>query len=114
LAKRTKPPFQWSFPGGRIEAGEIPEQAAVREVREEVFVEIEILGRAGEREVEIPGKRFIISVFAARLVSGEPKTGPEASEVRWLEIAEIPSLETTAELARYAETAKRLFLAAKA
>ncbi|MGE0339428.1 MAG: NUDIX domain-containing protein, partial [Xanthobacteraceae bacterium] len=36
LAKRTKPPFKWSFPGGSIEPGESAEEAAIREVREEV------------------------------------------------------------------------------
>jgi 8-oxo-dGTP diphosphatase len=114
LARRTKPPLQWSFPGGSIEPGESAEAAAIREAREEVSVEIEIVGKAGEREVVFPGKRYFISVFAARLVSGEPKTGPEASATGWFGVAEIEALDTTDELALYAEQAKRLFLAAKA
>ena len=115
LAKRTKQPFQWSFPGGSLEPGESAAQAAIREAREEVGVEIEIIEKAGEREIELPeaNRRFIISVFAARLVSGEPKAGPEASETGWFELAEISALETTQELAVYAEKAKRLLLAPK-
>jgi 8-oxo-dGTP diphosphatase len=115
LAKRTKPPFQWSFPGGSLEPGETAAQAAIREAKEEVSVEIEIIAKAGEREVELPeaNRRYVISVFAARLVSGEPKAGPEASETGWFELPEISSLDTTPELATYAEKAKRLFLAAK-
>jgi 8-oxo-dGTP diphosphatase len=116
LAKRTKPPFRWSFPGGSLEPGETAAQAAIREAREEVSVEIEIIEKAGEREVELPeaNRRYLIFVFAACLISGEPKAGPEASEVGWFEISEIVSLHTTEELAVYAAEAKRLFLAAKA
>jgi len=114
LAKRTKPPFQWSFPGGGIEAGESPEQAAAREAREEVSIEIEILAKAGVREITLTDRRYAISVFAARLLSGEPAAGPEASAIGWFEIEEIASLDTTDELENYAVVAKRLFLAAKA
>jgi 8-oxo-dGTP diphosphatase len=114
LAKRTKPPFQWSFPGGRLEPGESAEEAAIREAREEVSVEIEIIGKAGEREVMLPGRCFLISVFAARLVSGEAQPGPEASETGWFAIEDIETLDATPGLAESAREAERLFLAAKA
>lgn len=113
LAKRTKPPLKWSFPGGGIEAGESAEAAAIREAREEVSVEIEILGKAGVREITLPERRYVISVFAAGLLSGEPMVGPEASEIGWFEVAEIAALDATDELVRFAVEAKRAFLAAK-
>lgn len=34
----------WEFPGGKVEAGESPEEAAVRECREETGVEVEVVG----------------------------------------------------------------------
>jgi 8-oxo-dGTP diphosphatase len=114
LAKRTKPPFQWSFPGGRLEPGESAEEAAIREAREEVSVEIEIVGKAGEREVMLPGRRFLISVFAARLVSGEAQPGPEASETGWFAVGDIEALDATPGLSDSARLAKRIYLAAKA
>ncbi len=114
MAKRTKPPFQWSFPGGAIESGESAQQAAIREAREEVSVEIEIAGKVGEREVTLPDKRYLISVFAARLVSGEPTTGPEASEIAWLDPSEIASFDATPELTAHAEAARRLLFPGKA
>jgi 8-oxo-dGTP diphosphatase len=113
LAKRTKPPFQWSFPGGSIEPGESAAKAAIREAREEISVEIEIVAKAGEREVRLPERRYLISVFAAKLVSGEPTTSAEASATGWFGIEEITVLDTTPGLEESAREAERVFLAAK-
>lgn len=105
LAKRTKPPFKWSLPGGSLETGETAAQAAIREVREEVSVEIDIVRKAAEREVLIRDqdgnniRRYVISVFAAKLKAGEPKTGPEASEIGWFTEGEIAFLDATEGLA---------------
>ncbi len=105
LARRTKPPFLWSFPGGKIEPGESAEAAAIREAHEEVSVEIEIVARAGEREVRLGDRRFLISVFAARLIAGEAQTSEEASETGWFRPDEIGSLDTTEGLADAARAA---------
>lgn len=113
MAKRTKPPFKWSFPGGSVEPGESAEDAAVREAREEVTVEIALIAKAGEREVLLPGRRYLISVFAARLIAGEAQTGQEASEVGWFTLDAIPALDTTDGLLETARDAERLFLSAK-
>lgn len=114
LAKRTKPPFQWSFPGGQIEPGESAQAAAIREAREEVSIEIEIVAQAGEREVTLPDRRYLISVFAARLVSGEARTGPEAGEIAWCDPSEIVSFDATPELTAHAITARKLVFDPKA
>jgi 8-oxo-dGTP diphosphatase len=113
LAQRAKPPL-WSLPGGRIEPGETAEQAALRELREEVGVEAEIVGPIGEREVTRRDKsgvvvaRFRIQAFAARWRAGEPKTSAEAVDVRWVEPDKVGELETTEGLTETVATARRL------
>jgi ADP-ribose pyrophosphatase YjhB (NUDIX family) len=90
----------WSYPGGRLEPGETPEQAVVREAREEATIEIEAGRLLCTRQWP---DDFVLHVFAAEIVSGEPHAPPGIREVGWFDPAGLPSpssraLETLAEV----------------
>jgi len=113
LAARGKPPSEglFSLPGGQVEIGETLAEAALRELREEVGVEAKLIGLIApvefiERDREGRIKHHIvIAAHAARWVSGEPRTGPEAKEIRWVTERDIVGLPTTPGLAAILERA---------
>ncbi|WP_435771445.1 (deoxy)nucleoside triphosphate pyrophosphohydrolase [Nocardioides sp. SYSU DS0651] len=92
-ARRTRPASlagRWEFPGGKVEPGEAPADALVRELREELAVTV-VVGA----EVSDAGRPWPISdalelrLFLARVVAGEPTAGADHDEVRWLSAREL-------------------------
>ncbi|WP_225799358.1 (deoxy)nucleoside triphosphate pyrophosphohydrolase [Streptomyces sp. NK15101] len=95
LAARRSAPVElagrWELPGGKLEPGESPEEALVRELREELGVEVE----PGER---LPGEwplkpGYVLRVWTARLLSGEPRPLEDHDELRWLSRHELDSVD---------------------
>ena len=90
---------KWGFPGGAIELGETPEEAAVREFREETGLDIkvsDIIGIYTDCNQKLPnGDRFqsILIVYRAETVGGQLKCdNTETLELRFFDLDEIPEL----------------------
>jgi 8-oxo-dGTP diphosphatase len=88
-ALRPGPDGGWEFPGGKVEPGETDEQAAVRELREELALEIKPGASLGPAQPI--GERYLLRVYAADLLSGEPVLH-EHSAIRWVGPAELAGL----------------------
>ncbi len=76
----------WELPGGQIEPGESPAQAAARELLEEVGVRADELAPWRVYEHDFPSKRVRLHWFNVRRWSGEPK-GREGQRVAWVDPA---------------------------
>lgn len=83
---------KWEFPGGKVEDGESPAAALVRELEEELGVTVET-GRALSPVDWDYGRGLIrLHPFVCRIVAG--KLHPhEHSEIRWCEPDELPALD---------------------
>ena len=81
----------WEFPGGKIEKGETPEQALVREIKEELSATIEVDELIDTIEYDYPTFHLSMDCFWARLVEGELIL-KEAEAARWLSKDELLSV----------------------
>lgn len=78
----------WEFPGGKIEAGEKPEEALAREIREELKSEILVGECIDTVEYDYPEFHLVMKCYWAEIVRGEPVL-LEHEAIRWLECDDL-------------------------
>lgn len=92
----------WSLPGGHIEPGETPEQAARREVIEETGLAPGVLRFFGIHEVRVTSdsgdgeRHYEINVFCGPAPAGEPAAAGDARAARFFDLDALAALPLTA------------------
>lgn len=79
---------QWEFPGGKVEIGETPQQALIREIKEELDVKIEVGEFIDTIEYDYPTFHLSMDCFWCVVVDGEIIL-KEAESAKWLDKEEL-------------------------
>ena len=82
----------WEFPGGKIEPGETPQEALVREIKEELDIEIEVKDFLETVEYDYPEFRLSMDCFFCTIRSGELVL-KEHEAAKWLTAEKLESVE---------------------
>lgn len=82
----------WEFPGGKLEKGETPEEALIREIKEEFDSEIEVISFLNEASHEYDFGIVTMKTYLSKLINGELKL-LEHQDSKWLPIEELSELE---------------------
>ena len=86
----TRAPGKWSFPAGFVERGEVVEEAAVREVREETGFTI-ALGPLVSL-ISAPGEAVVLAVYTGTILSGNERADDDLTELGWFSLDALPEL----------------------
>lgn len=82
----------WEFPGGKIELGEIPEAAIVREIKEELDTEIEVVKLLDTVEYDYPQFHLSMDCFICKIKSGDLVL-KEHEAAKWLAKENLDSVD---------------------
>lgn len=84
--------LKWEFPGGKLEDNETAEESLVREIKEELNIDIEVGERVGENIFEYPSGKIKLIAFYADWKSGDLKL-LEHEKVKWVKASELKTFD---------------------
>jgi len=104
LIKRGNEPAKgkWTIPGGLVELAESPEQAVVREGKEETGLDVEnptLVDVVSNVDYDEQGKvkyHYVIIEYLVHVKAGKAEAASDAAELRWVPFTEVEKLDLTA------------------
>ncbi|HZS56402.1 MAG TPA: (deoxy)nucleoside triphosphate pyrophosphohydrolase [Bryobacteraceae bacterium] len=85
--------YKWEFPGGKVEQGESPQDALVRELSEELQIQATIGSELARYEHDYPsGSRVHLLFFVVREFEGEP-TARVFEQICWTDLHSLPTVD---------------------
>lgn len=84
---------KWEFPGGKVEPGELPHEAIMREIYEELGAEIDVRGLLLREKTEVDGEVIDLTFFGATFRGHLPVLSTDHDELRWLPVDQIERLD---------------------
>ncbi len=85
-------PGKWEFPGGKLEKDETADQCIIREIREELDINIRVIRWLPSTEHNYPDIRIRLIPCIAEIISGTVKA-KEHSDIRWVNKNELMSFD---------------------
>lgn len=90
--KKTDHPFKWEFPGGKLKDNESDEECILREIREELSMDIVICRRLGEVEYDYGFKQILLVPFVCDTLDDLPVLNEHIS-YKWIEAAKLKGID---------------------
>ena len=84
---------KWEFPGGKVEENETPEDALIREIKEELDADITVSGFLTTVEYDYPEFHLSMDCFLAELKEGSSLSLKEHEAAKWLSRDELGSVD---------------------
>ena len=90
-------PGKWEFPGGKLELNELPEEALIREINEELNIEIKIIEALPIAEhAYVPEKIIQLIPYRCVIVNDKTPSATEHAELRWVKKEQLLQLDWAA------------------
>jgi 8-oxo-dGTP diphosphatase len=94
-------PGRWEPPGGKVEPGELLDEALRREVFEETNLQIVVRRLLGAIEFELPAIKVACLIMEGRIMSGDIHLSSEHDAHQWLRLEEIRQVDLATHFGRY-------------